>query len=187
MNRARLAAAVFVIIVMAGGFLQTSAQMVVDKNRSPLTPDQSFGFGINNAGLHIQYAMGPAFHIGFNLNLDVNRNDANKPDIYHFGPYAKYLFSGGIFHPYLFGAVGVLQPGSGQIGVQGRTGQSDSVYARLPVAELSVKLAAGAEHFFSEDFGMYGHVNLISAVLSPAPVTTGLGLQGAVVGIEVFF
>ncbi len=185
MKPARLIAAIFIIGIMAGGMLH--AQLVVDKNRSPLTPDQSFGFGINNAGLHIQYAMGPAFHLGFNLNLDVNRNDEEKPDIYHFGPYAKYLFSGGLFHPYIFGAVGVLQPGSGLIGVQGRLNQSDSVFAKLPNAELSVKLAAGAEHFFSEDFGMYGHVNILSTVISPTPTTIGFGLQGAVVGLEVFF
>jgi hypothetical protein len=187
MKRARLIAAIFMIGIVAGGFLRADAQLVVDKNRSPLAPDQQFGFGINNAGLHIQYAMGPAFHLGFNLNLDVNKSDNQKQDIYHFGPYAKFLFSGGLFHPYLYAAVGVLKPGSGNVGIQGRTGQSDSVYAKLPDAELSVKLATGAEYFFDQNFAMYGHVNLLSTVISPPPSTIGFGLQGAVVGLEVFF
>src|SRR5687767_579683 len=69
-----------------------SAQLVVDKNRSLTAPDQRFGMGLNNAGLHIQYAMGPAFHIGMNLNLDVDRTDGKQSHIYNFGPYFKYLF-----------------------------------------------------------------------------------------------
>src|SRR5688572_29786832 len=87
-----------------------SAQAVIDKNRAEDSPEQQFGIGLNNAGLHIQFTMGRAFHLGMNLNLDVDKLDESKPDIYHFGPYAKFLFSGGLIKPYLYGAVGVLEP-----------------------------------------------------------------------------
>jgi hypothetical protein len=163
------------------------AQPVVDKNRSPMSPDQQFGVGLNNAGLSIQYAMGPAFHLGLNLNLDVNRTDDVKPSIYNFGPYAKFLFASDFFKPYALAAVGVLKPGTGKLGVRGRTGMPDSIYAFLPDVELSVKLAGGAEYFFSQNVGVYGHVNLLHLIMHPTPTRTDLGLLGAVFGVEFFF
>jgi hypothetical protein len=175
------------VALLALATASAPAQPVVDKNRSPMTPDQQFGIGLNNAGLHIQYAMGPAFHLGMNLNLDVNKLDNAKPDIYHFGPYAKFLFSGGVVMPYAVAAVGVLKPGTGKIGIQGRKGMPDSAYIFLPDAELSIKLAAGAEHFFSQNVGVYGQVNILHTVIHPTPNTLNLGLLGAVVGIEFFF
>jgi hypothetical protein len=181
LRRVVLTAALF--LVAAGA----SAQLEVDKNRSVMSPDQQFGIGINNAGLHIQYAMGPAFHIGMNLNLDVNKLDLSKPNIYNFGPYAKYIFSGPVIKPYALAAVGVLKPGTGKFGVHGRKGMPDSVFAYLPDAELSVKIAAGAEYFFSQNVGIYGHVNLMHAVIHPTPTSTDFGLIGSVFGLEFFF
>lgn len=181
----RLAATVLLTAVSA--VTAALAQPVIDKNRSSMSPDQQFGIGLNNAGLHIQYAMGPAFHLGLNLNLDVNKLDNSKPDIYHFGPYAKFLFSGGVIHPYAVAAVGVLKPGTGKFGIAGRKGMPDSLYTYLPDAELSIALATGAEHFFSQNVGVYGHVNLLYSVLHPAPTTIDLGLLGAVFGVEFFF
>jgi hypothetical protein len=180
----RIAVAAVLFAVASAG---AHAQMVVDKNRSVMSPDQQFGIGLNNAGLHIQYAMGPAFHLGLNLNLDLNRRDELKPSIYNFGPYAKFLFSGGIFKPYALGAVGVLKPGTGKFGIAGRKGMPDSLFVYLPEAELSVKLAGGAEYFFSQNVGIYGHVNVLHTVLHPAPNTLNLGLLGAVFGVEFFF
>jgi hypothetical protein len=184
-HRLRLAAAILLVGITAA--VTALAQPVIDKNRSPMSPDQQFGIGVNNAGLHIQYAMGPAFHLGMNLNLDVNKLDEFKPDIYSFGPYAKFLFSGGVVTPYAFGAIGVLKPGTGKFGVAGRKGLPDSVYTYLPEAEFSIKLAAGAEHFFSQNVGVYGHVNFLHLVLHPTPTRRNFGLLGAVFGVEFFF
>ena len=164
-----------------------SAQLVVDKNRSLTTPDQRFGMGLNNAGLHLQYAMGPAFHIGMNLNLDVNRLDGASQNIYHFGPYGKFLFSGSLFKPYVLAAVGVINPGTGKLGIQGRTMMPDSFYVKLPDPELSVKLAMGGEYFFSAHVGVYGHVNLFHLIVHPTPNDMNVGLIGSVVGVEFFF
>ena len=166
---------------------RATAQLVVDKNRSMVAPDQRFGLGLNNAGLHIQYAMGPAFHIGMNLNLDTEIRDLTRPNIYHFGPYGKFLFSGSVFKPYVLGAVGIVQPGTGKLGIQGRREMPDSFYIRLPDPELSLKLAAGGEYFFSSQVGLYGHVNLIHFVVYPSPNTFNMGLIGAVMGMEFFF
>ncbi|MBC8144845.1 MAG: hypothetical protein H7X80_04610, partial [bacterium] len=91
---------VALLVVLAAS---ASAQAIIDKNRAEESPEQQFGIGLNNAGLHVQYAMGRAFHLGINLNLDVDKFDNAKPDIYHFGPFAKFLFSGGLIKPYLYG------------------------------------------------------------------------------------
>jgi hypothetical protein len=176
----------FACAALVLGVATASAQPVIDKNRSSDTPDQQFGIGINNAGLHIQYAMGPALHLGLNLNLDVDKRDNIKPDIYHFGPYAKFLFASGMIKPYAIAAVGVLKPGTGKFGLQGRRGMADSFYVYLPDPELSVKVAGGGEYFFSQNVGLYGHVNLLYAVVS-APTSIDVGLLGAVFGIEFFF
>jgi hypothetical protein len=183
----RFRRAVIILVVIVSAAASAGAQAIIDKNRSPMSPDQQFGIGVNNAGLHIQYAMGPAFHLGLNLNLDVNKLDESKPEIYHFGPYAKFLFSGDLIKPYAVAAVGVLKPGTGNLGVAGRKGMADSVFANLPDTELSLKLAAGAEHFFSQNVGVYGHVNLMHFVVHPTPNTFDLGLLGAVFGMEFFF
>src|SRR2546421_4122946 len=66
------------------------AQVTVDKNRSYFSPDQQFGFGVDNAGGHIQYALGPAFHLGLNLHLDFRKRDTLSGTSYDFGPYAKF-------------------------------------------------------------------------------------------------
>lgn len=176
-----------IIALLVTLVINASAQAIIDKNRAEDSPEQQFGIGINNAGLHIQFAMGRAFHLGMNLNLDVNSIDGSKQDIYHFGPYAKFIFSGGIIKPYMLGAVGVLQPGSGKIGLQSRTGQADSFYVYLPDPELSIKIAGGAEYFFSRNIGLYGHVNVFTTVLHPTPTRLNVGLLGAVVGAEFFF
>ena len=186
MKQMCLRAVVFAMLLIAP-FASGRAQLGIDKNRETYSPDQQFGIGINNAGLHIQYAMGPAFHLGMNLNLDLDSRDGFQENIYHFGPYAKFIFSGGLIKPYLMGAVGVLKPGTGKFGIQGRKGLPDSVFVKLPDGQLSIRLAAGTEHFFSQNLGLYGHINLFNAVLSPAPSTFSLGLIGAVAGMEFFF
>lgn len=180
----------FACVVCIGVVVASScaiAQLDIDKNREGASPDQQFGFGIDNSGLHIQYAMGPAFHLGLNLNLDANELDAVKPDVYSFGPFAKFIFSGSVLKPFLYGAIGVLQPGTGTIGVRGRRGLPDSAYVYLPDPEFSIKLGAGFEYFFSRNVGLFGQVNLAHFVLHPTPGRSNLGLIGAVYGIEFFF
>jgi hypothetical protein len=44
-------------------------------------------------------------------------------------------------------------------------------------------LALGAEHFPNQNVGVYGHVNLIDAKISPDPSTVGFGLQGGTAGL----
>ncbi|MEP7219701.1 MAG: hypothetical protein ABI876_12335 [Bacteroidota bacterium] len=157
------------------------AQAVVDKNRSYFSPDQQFGIGFNSKGGTIQYALGPAFHIGLNLNLDFHKDSAASNTYYNFGPYAKFIFSGDVIKPYVYAALGLVQPNTGSATV-GSTTAVD-----LPKAEVRIILAAGAEHFFNQNVGIYGHVNLVDAKLSPTPSTTEFGLQGAAVGVEFFF
>src|ERR1051326_5382906 len=93
-----LIAATVVLAFFAVSTVQ--AQLSVDKNRSYFSPDQQFGFGVNNKGGHIQYALGPAFHLGLNLALDFQKNEARSDTYYDFGPYAKFLFSGDVIKPY---------------------------------------------------------------------------------------
>ena len=179
-------------LVLAGAALAifaatpSNAQVVIDKNRSYFSPDQQFGIGFNNRGGHIQYALGPAFHIGLNLNLDLQKDSSFSETYYNFGPYAKYLFSGDVIKPYAWAGVGLIQPNTGSIGVI-RDSSGNMVKADLPDAQLRIVLAFGAEHFFNQNVGVYGHVNLVDAKLSPDPSTLGFGLQGGTAGIEFFF
>lgn len=158
------------------------SQMTVDKNRSYFSPDQQFGFGVNNKGGHIQYALGPAFHLGLNLALDFQKNSSSSNTFYDFGPYAKFLFSGDVIKPYIYAGLGVIQPSSGKAVVS-----QDTIEVNLPDPEIRIILAVGAEHFFNQNVGIYGHVNLVDAKLSPTPSTTDFGLQGATAGVEFFF
>ena len=164
----------------------SNAQVVVDKNRSYFSPDQQFGIGFNNRGGHIQYALGPAFHIGLNLNLDFQKDSSFSETYYNFGPYAKFMFSGDVIKPYAWAGVGLIQPNTGSIAVS-RDSSNNLVKADLPDAQLRITLAFGAEHFFNQNVGVYGHVNLVDAKLSPSPSTFGLGLQGGTAGLEFFF
>ena len=158
------------------------AQMTVDKNRSYFSPDQQFGFGVNNKGGHIQFALGPAFHLGLNLALDFYKDSARSATYYDFGPYAKFLFNGDVIKPYAYASVGVLQRNSGKATVS-----QDTINVQLPDPEIRIILAFGAEHFFNQNVGIYGHVNLVDAKLAPTPSTTDFGLQGATAGVEFFF
>jgi hypothetical protein len=170
-----------VLIVMYA--VPSSAQMVVDKNRSYFSPDQQFGIGFNNKGGTIQYALGPAFHIGLNLALDFQKDSAHSFTYYDFGPYAKFIFSGDVIKPYVQASLGLVQPNTGKFVIS----KDNPSEIDLPDAELRIVLALGAEHFFNQNVGVYGHVNLVDAKLSPAPSTTGFGLQGAGIGVEFFF
>ncbi len=170
----------------------SQAQMVVDKNRSYFSPDQQFGFGVNNGGMTIQYALGPAFHLGLNLNLDFQSKSSTSETTYDFGPYAKFLFNGDVIKPYAMAALGVIQRNSGSFNVNKATDTTGfSISADLPDPEIVVYLAFGAEHFFNQNVGIYGHVNLVKAQLAPntdaQPATTSIGLQGGIVGVEFFF
>jgi len=165
----------------------SDAQVVVDKNRgSTMAPDGQFGVGFNNRGGHIQYALGPAFHIGLNLNLDFQKDSSFSETYYNFGPYAKFLFEGPVINPYIWGGVGLIQPNTGSIKVT-TDANGKTIKADLPDAELRIILAAGAEYFFNQNVGVYGHVNLLDTKLSPAPSTVGFGLQGGTAGLEFFF
>jgi len=181
----RFSKAIAVAVIAVIGLLGASsahAQATVDKNRSYFSPDQQFGFGVNNRGGHIQYALGPAFHLGLNLSLDLYKDSSRSETYYDFGPYAKFLFSGDVIKPYAYAGVGVIQRNSGKATVS-----QDTINVQLPDPEIRIVLAFGAEHFFNQNVGIYGHVNLVDAKLSPAPSTTNFGLQGAAVGVEFFF
>jgi len=182
-SKALIVTAAFILTLAV---LPSHAQMVVDKNRSYFSPDQQFGIGFNNRGGHIQYALGPAFHIGLNLNLDFQKDSAFSETYYNFGPFAKFLFSGDVVKPYAWAGLGVIQPNTGSIGVT-RDSSGNTVKADLPDAQMRIILAFGAEHFFNQNVGVYGHVNLLDAKLSPDPSTVGFGLQGGTAGIEFFF
>jgi hypothetical protein len=180
-SRLLIGATVLVALLAAS---TTQAQLSVDKNRSYFSPDGQFGFGVNNAGMHIQYAIGPAFHVGVNLALDFYKDSAHSATFYDFGPYVKFLFSGDVIKPYAYAALGLVQPSTGKVLFEKATGTTT---VDLPKAETRIYLAIGGEHFFNQNVGVYGHVNLVDAKLSPSPSTTDFGLQGAKAGIEFFF
>jgi hypothetical protein len=184
MRSSRLIAIAATLAVAIFSATTSYAQVTVDKNRSYFSPDQQFGFGVNNVGGHIQYALGPAFHIGLNLHLDFRKRDTLSETAYDFGPYAKFIFSGDVVKPYVEASLGIIQPNSGKFDIN-KTGQT--VTADLPDTELRLILAFGAEHFFNQNVGIYGHVNLLDALISPSPSTIGFGLQGGVAGVEFFF
>lgn len=178
-----------IVATVAVAFLAVTsaqAQVTVDKNRSYFSPDQQFGFGVNNAGGHIQYALGPAFHLGLNLHVDFQKHDTLSGTSYDFGPYAKFLFSGDVIKPYAMASVGIIKPNTGSFNVNRQEG-TNLITSDLPETEVRVVLSAGAEHFFNQNVGVYGHVNLLDATVSPSPSTVGFGLQGGVAGIEFFF
>jgi hypothetical protein len=165
------------------------AQAVVDKNRSFFSPDQQFGFGVNNRGLHIQYAMGPAFHLGLNLALDFYKDSAHSETYYDFGPYAKFLFSGDVIKPFAYLGLGLIQTNTGSFNVY-RSSDSNTVVSTLPDPEIRMYLAFGGEHFFNQNVGVYGQVNLVDAKLAGGAIsdpTFELGLMGGTAGIEFFF
>jgi hypothetical protein len=166
------------------------SQMSVDKNRSYFSPDQQFGFGVNNRGGHIQFALGPAFHLGLNLALDFQKDSARSETYYDFGPYAKFLFSGDVIKPYAYGALGVVQRSTGSANLFLNGSDTNTVDVNLPDPEIRLYLAFGAEHFFNQNVGIYGHVNLLNSLLAggarPQP-TLDVGLLGAAAGVEFFF
>jgi len=177
-------------LMVALSAVPANAQLVVDKNRSYFSPDQQFGIGFNTRGGTIQFAMGPAFHLGLNLALDFYKDSAHSNSYYDFGPYAKFLFNGNLVHPYLYAAVGVVQPNTGTANVFLNDSLGKPVEVNLPDPEIRLYFAAGAEHFFNQNVGIYGHVNLVNALLSGGPgktSTVDFGLQGAAVGVEFFF
>ena len=182
-SKALVVAAAFIISLAA---IPSNAQVVVDQNRGTIAPDGAFGIGFNNRGGHIQYALGPAFHIGLNLNLDFQKDSSFSETYYAFGPYAKFLFEGPVINPYIWGGVGLIQPNTGSIAVS-RDSSNNLIKAQLPDAQLRIILAFGAEYFFNPNVGIYGHVNLLDAKISPDPSTVGFGLQGGTAGLEFFF
>ena len=182
-SKALVVAAAFIISLAA---IPSNAQVVVDQNRGTIAPDGAFGIGFNNRGGHIQYALGPAFHIGLNLALDFQKDSSFSETYYNFGPYAKFLFEGPVINPYICGGVGLIQPNTGSIAVV-RDSSGNTVKADLPDAQLRIILAFGAEYFFNPNVGVYGHVNLLDAKISPDPSTVGFGLQGGTAGVEFFF
>lgn len=156
--------------------------------KSYFSPESQFGIGFNNRGGHIQYALGPAVHIGLNLNLDFQKDSSFSETYYNFGPYAKFLFSGDVIKPYVWAGFGLIQPNTGSIAVTADPDNTGKfIKADLPDAQLRITLAFGAEHFFNQNVGVYGHVNLLDTKLSPEPSTVGFGLQGGTAGLEFFF
>lgn len=184
-NVSAIAVAMMLVAIML------PAQAQIQSNDSYFSPDKSFGFGVNNAGLHIQYAMNEAFHFGLNLNLDFQANQSTSGEAYSFGPYAKYIFAGDVIKPYIYGALGLVKPNTGRFDVNlqdDANGQTDpGVDVRLPDPEIRTYVAAGGEYFFNQNVGVYGHVNLVDAKLGPEPITAEFGLRGGVVGVEFFF
>ncbi len=183
------AIALVVALLCAAAAIPSNAQLT--PNTTNMSPNNAFGFGINNAGLHVQYALNPAFQVGVNLNMDFMANQSTSDNAYNFGPYAKYLFGNGMIKPYIYGAVGVIKPNSGSLDVNLKddaTNTTDpSVSSTLPDPEVRTYLAAGGEYFFNPNVGVYGHVNLVDAQLSPEPIHANFGLRGGVVGVEFFF
>ena len=169
----------------------SNAQLVADKNRSFFSPDQQFGFGVNNRGLHVQYAMGPAFHLGLNLALDLYKDSARSETYFDFGPYAKFLFSGDVIKPFAQLGLGLIQPNTGSFRVTRTPGNNnDSVTVALPDPEIRIYLSFGGEHFFNQNVGIYGMVNLLDAKVAGgamAEPTFNMGLLGGTAGVEFFF
>jgi len=184
--RLAIVAATFAIILS----VPSKGQAVVDKNRSFFSPDQQAGFGVNSRGMTLQYAMGPAFHLGLNLALDFNKDSARSDAYFDFGPYAKFLFSGDVIKPYIHLGVGLVQRNTGTFVVHKSTADTNVVTSDLPDPEIRTYLGFGGEHFFNQNVGLYGQVTVIDAKLAggaqPDP-TFNLGLLGATVGVEFFF
>jgi len=197
--RLAIVAAAFAIVLS----IPSNAQAVVDKNRSFFSPDQQAGFGFNNRGLHVQYAMGPAFHLGLNLALDFQKDSARSSTYFDFGPYARFIFSGDVVKPFAQLALGLVQPNTGSFAMSRTPGPgNDSTTVTLPDPQIRAYLSFGGEHFFNQNVGIYGHVTLLDAKLAgqheewdPAGNTVrrvsdtqfGIGLLGATAGVEFFF
>jgi hypothetical protein len=185
--RSAMAAAVVLLFVAT----TATAQVTIEKNRAAASPAAQFGFGINDRGLHVQYAIGHAVHVGLNLALDFYKDSAHSETYYDFGPYVKFLFSGGVIAPYGWVGFGIVQPKTGSATYTRNPEEgTGTVDVALPDAELRMYAAIGGEHFFNENVGVYGHVNLLDAMLAGGEndeVTVDGGLLGGTVGVEFFF
>jgi len=197
--RLAIVAAAFTMIMA----VPSTGQPVVDKNRSFFSPDQQLGFGFNNRGLHVQYAMGPAFHLGLNLALDFNKDSARSDTYFDFGPYARFLFSGDVIKPFVQLSLGLVQPNTGSFRMSRTPGAgNDSTTVTLPDPQIRAYLGFGGEHFFNQNVGIYGHVTMLDAKLAGQheewdPVGNqvrrvsdtqfSIGLLGATAGVEFFF
>jgi hypothetical protein len=171
--------------------IPSNAQLVADKNRSFFSPDQQAGFGVNNRGLHVQYAMGPAFHLGLNLALDFYKDSSQSQTFFDFGPYAKFLFSGDVIKPFTQLSLGLIQPNTGSADITRTPGAgNDSLTVNLPDPQIRIYLGFGGEHFFNQNVGIYGMVNLLDAKVAGGAVsdpTFDIGLLGGTAGVEFFF
>ena len=177
-----------VLLFVAGS---ATAQVTFDRNRDVSSPASQFGFGINDRGLHVQYALGPAVHIGLNLALDFYKDSARSETYYDFGPYVKILAAGGVIKPYGWIGLGLVQPNTG-VARYTRHPESSSgdIDVELPDMEIRLYAALGGEHFFNDNVGVYGHVNLLNTLLAGGEndeVVVDGGLLGGTVGVEFFF
>ncbi|MBC8144844.1 MAG: hypothetical protein H7X80_04605 [bacterium] len=187
-------AATLAIILSVPSF----GQAVIDKNRSFFSPDQQWGFGMNNRGMTIQYAMGPAFHIGLNMALDFNKDSARSDAYFDFGPYAKFILSGDVVKPYIHLGVGLVQPNTGSFVISKDNDSNDTTPSKLvlPDPQIRAYLGLGFEHFFNQNVGIIGQVTVVDAKLAGQHVENGqavsdpkfeFGLLGATAGVEFFF
>src|SRR5687768_10193211 len=153
---------------------------------------------MNNRGMTVQYAMGPAFHIGLNLAIDFNKDSARSDAYFDFGPYAKFLFSGDVVKPYIHLGVGLVQRNTGKFVVKKGTDTTvpGSITLDLPDPQIRTYLGLGFEHFFNQNVGMYGQVTVLDAKLAGQHIENNvavsdpqfeIGLLGATAGVEFFF
>jgi hypothetical protein len=149
-------------------------------------PSEQFGFGASNQGFHFQFAATALLHVGVNFNLDLASYDSAETTVtatgYEIGPYVKFLLAEGLVQPYAYASFSILRQGAAgsSIGGSGRGGEGGNG------VEYRVRLALGAEHFFSRSVGVYSHVGLINAFVSE-PASFHIGLVGAAAGAEFFF
>ncbi len=161
--------------------MASASAQVVSPRIDRAAPDGQFGIGFNNHGAHIQYSFGAALHLGLSLNLDFHREQDLSDSRLHYGPYVKFLTSDDVLRMYALAGLTVLKP------YYNRASTDGVVKLVIPQPEVRLPMSIGAEHFFNQHVGVYGHVDLIDAKLEPEPVTTGFGLQGGTAGVEFFF
>lgn len=129
-------------------------------------PDGQFGLFADNGGFGFGYAFSPnfQFNTGFNFSIGDSRTWVE------ISPSVKYLFDGTV-NPYLIGGVQVTS-------YEGQAGPD--VYFRA---------GFGLEHYFSQHFGVYGHVTLLRYRAEPSPTAFDIGVAvdgDGRVGVEWF-
>lgn len=182
------------LAAMAGTLLLAIVSVPVTAQVAPLTsrPEGEFGFGVDNQGGHLQYAVGTDLHVGLNLNVGLRKEcpECDQQTVYAIGPYAKLLFSSGALRPYVAADLAVVQHPAGYLNFSARNTPPLDYGPWAPDTigpMLRANISVGGEYILDRNVGIYGQVALLTTELGDFPTYTAAGVKRGILGVEFFF